>query len=135
MAINFINVIRRIVAEKAALQILDKNFIGGTVDKGLGMLSGLFDFNAGGGYVPSNSLSVVGERGPEIIKGPAYVQDTAGSAYALSQQSNNGKSGNIVINNNINANDMIAFMSSTAGKKVITNAVSANKQKLKGVLR
>jgi hypothetical protein len=30
---------------------------------------------------------------------------------------------------------MIAFMSSTAGQKVITNAVSANKQKLKGVLR
>ncbi len=135
MAINFINVIRRIVAEKAALQILDKNYIGGAIDTGLGMLGGLFDFNAGGGYVPSNSLSVVGERGPEIIKGPAYVQDTAGSAYALSQQSNNGKNGNIVINNNINANDMIAFMSSTAGQKVITNAVSANKQKLKGVLR
>lgn len=135
MAINFINVIKRMVAEQAAAKLLTGLNITGKIDSGLGMLGGLFDFNAGGGYVPSNSLSVVGERGPEIIKGPAYVQDTAGSAYALSQQSNNGKSGNIVINNNINANDMIAFMSSTAGQKVITNAVSANKQKLKGVLR
>ena len=56
-----------------------------------GILGGLFGGFAGlfdkGGRVPSGKFAIAGERGPEIIQGPAHVTSTANTAKMLSQGS------------------------------------------------
>lgn len=50
------------------------NFLGGLVDNVLGGIGDLFGgFFADGGRLPAGQFGVVGERGPEIVTGPATI--------------------------------------------------------------
>lgn len=51
---------------------------------GGGLLGGLFaGFFDGGGDIPSGQFGIVGERGPEIVTGPAHVTSRADTARAM----------------------------------------------------
>lgn len=67
--------------------------------------AGLFD---DGGYIPKGSYGIVGERGPEIVRGPANVtsrKETAALARsALSGGGGESSATYITINNNISGN-------------------------------
>ena len=50
--------------------------VSGIISKGLGFL-GLFDH---GGSIPSGGVGIVGEKGPELVRGPAHVTSRADTA-------------------------------------------------------
>lgn len=89
LAKNFGNMLRRLAAEAAASEIFDwikglANGGGGGSTSNAGTWASLVSAFAGffdtGGNIPSGQFGVVGERGPELVSGPAHVisrEDTA----------------------------------------------------------
>lgn len=86
--------IQRIIAEAVAADIARRLF-GGLVEGGsgegalgsiLGGIGSFFGFKNTGGVVPAGSFAIAGERGPEIVRGPATVTSTR----QTSQQSGGG---------------------------------------------
>jgi len=84
---GFIEVIRRMAAEAAAAQIMDSIF-GSTTQSGqreggidwAGLATTFAGFFDGGGSIGSGQFGIVGENGPELVRGPALVtsrNDTA----------------------------------------------------------
>jgi tape measure domain-containing protein len=72
-----------------------QNLFSGGGGAGLGgmlgtLLGGMFD---NGGTVPSNKFGIVGERGPELVSGPAKVYNRAKTAREM--QNASGRGGNI----------------------------------------
>ncbi len=89
---NFGQILQRMVAEAAAAQIFD-SIIGAAKDSaGSGGLIGtattaigsFFGYKDGGGTIPSGGWGIVGERGPEIVRGPAAVTSRMDTAKAMS---------------------------------------------------
>jgi hypothetical protein len=80
-----------------------------------------------GGMIPSGSFGVVGERGPELVSGPAMVTPQA----ALSQPVNN-----TYVTNNISAVDAAGvaalFMNN---RKMLLGATETARKELPGRLR
>lgn len=66
------------------------------------MFAGFFNT---GGRIPSGKFGIAGERGPEIISGPANVVSTAKTAELLNQRAPEPT----VVNYNINAVDALSF--------------------------
>jgi hypothetical protein len=68
-----------------------------------------------GGYIPSGSVGLVGERGPELVQGPANVTGRQATAAALSSQ----PTVNVKV---VSAPDQAAaeqFLSTAAGERLI----------------
>jgi lambda family phage tail tape measure protein len=93
LAVSFIQEIETMMLKAAAAKFLGALGIGGEG----GLFAGLF---AEGGDIPTGKFGIVGEAGPELIKGPASVisaKDTAGMT--------GGGGGGTTIINNISAID------------------------------
>lgn len=84
---NFVKIIRRMAAEMAAAQIFDSIAGLGKSDGGAGGWSGLIASFAGlfdsGGRIGSGQWGIVGERGPELVQGPALITSRQETAKAL----------------------------------------------------
>ena len=88
----------RIVAKKIFVTIIDM------LTGGMGSLfAGFFDK---GGYIGSGQFGIVGEKGPELVRGPAMVTGRAETA-ALMQDAGMGGGGSVTYN--INAVDARSF--------------------------
>jgi len=89
------------IAETIFRSQLRQLLVGGVGGAGGGILGGIGDFFAGffanGGLIPSGKFGVVGERGPELVSGPAQVTPM------------NGMGGSTTVNYNINAVDTDSF--------------------------
>lgn len=72
MVKSFGQTVRRIAAEAASSAILKSIFGGlsGSNNAFLAAFGGMFDT---GGYLPAGKWGIAGERGPEIVKGPAVI--------------------------------------------------------------
>ncbi len=94
MALDFVNVLRRMAAEAVAAAIFNK-IIGsvGAAAGGPGIVGSLLSAFAGpkdaGGSIPSGSFAMVGERRPELVAGPATVM--GGAQTASMMQRNKGR--------------------------------------------
>lgn len=85
---GFVNMIRRMVAELAAQQILSSLF-GGLQNSDNQILSGFGSAFAGfkdsGGMIGAGQFGIVGELGPEIVRGPASVTGRQQTASMLKE--------------------------------------------------
>lgn len=90
---GFGKMLRRMVAEAAAAQIFDSIFgkagAGGARSGGMdfaGMATsamGFFGFKDSGGSVPAGGWAIAGEKGPEIVRGPANVTSRIDTAKMM----------------------------------------------------
>jgi tape measure domain-containing protein len=65
------------------------NLIGGIIDFGGSIIGAFTDmFFADGGYIRPGSMGIVGDAGPEIVRGPANVTSTADTASMMGRGSN-----------------------------------------------
>jgi phage-related minor tail protein len=97
---DMISQLKRLLAKKIFKTIL--NFLGG----GLGSLfSGFFDQ---GGIIPAGKFGIVGEKGPEIVTGPANVIGRMETQGILANE-NQGSGQPTNVTYNINATDAQSF--------------------------
>lgn len=105
MAKGFADTLRRMVAEAAASRVLGAVF-GSMAGSSTSWVSSLGNFFAGafdaGGTIPPGKVGIVGEYGPEIVRGPALVTGRSETSRALS-------GGQVQINFSIMANDTTGF--------------------------
>ena len=92
--------LKRLLAKKIFSTIL--NFLGGGLG---GIFAGLFDQ---GGVIPAGKFGIVGEKGPEIVTGPAKVIGRSDTERMLSD-ANSGGSGGTNITYHISAVDAQSF--------------------------
>ena len=99
---DMINQLKRIVAKKIFTSII------GILTGGVGsFFAGLFDQ---GGIIPTGKFGIVGEKGPEIVTGPAKVVGRKDTERMLdSANSNRDRSGGTNITYNISAVDAMSF--------------------------
>ncbi|URA07007.1 putative tail tape measure protein [Xanthomonas phage Elanor] len=85
-----------------------------------------------GGQIPAGKIGLVGEYGPELIKGPASITGRVSTARAM--QEAGGQSGgqapapqtNLRIINQYDTGHVADFMGSDVGEEIIMNAVRSN---------
>ena len=117
-----------------------KALLGGIGGGGGGLLGGLFGgFFAGGGRIPAGQYGIVGEMGPELIRGPAAVtpmemvkvdDDGGGGGGAGSQGDVHLKNVNL-----FDASDMLSkALGTRAGERVILNFINQNRGAVQGAL-
>lgn len=95
--------------------------LAGGVSKASG-LGGLFSgFFAEGGSIPSGKFGIVGEKGPEMVAGPATVTPNAGGAK-------------INIHNYSNANVEARQMSDGEIMVLVQSAINANNKRVPGIV-
>ncbi len=83
-----------------------------------------------GGDIPAGSFGLVGERGPELVNGPAHVTSRADTARMLA----GGSQPNITIHNAFDAGDSVhAYMSSTRGQQTFVNYIKQNAHTIRAV--
>jgi hypothetical protein len=98
--------------------------------------SGAYDL---GGDIPAGRFGIVGEYGPEIVRGPANVTGRAATAQMLSGAGPGGggqpqQQPGMTIVNAYDAGDAVhQYMSSTRGKQVIINHVKQNWRTIRAV--
>lgn len=88
--------------------------IGGTAGGAIGDFAGKFD---SGGTIPSGSWGIAGERGPEVVQGPAAV---------TSRQTTAGMMGPEIKLTNVNVSDpreALDVVQSNAGDKAVVNTI------------
>jgi hypothetical protein len=121
------NLIQRMIAEAAAAQLTKSLFdsldIGGGAGGGGGFdLSGIFSsfdgFFDSGGRIGAGKFGVVGERGPEIVRGPANVTSRADTAKMTSGNT-------IIINQPGVSNTREAERSAGATRRAVMGAVNS----------
>ena len=113
--------VARLAAKKAFAWILGKFIPGG---KEAESFAGMFDK---GGFIPGGQWGIVGERGPEIVNGPARVTSREDTAKMI------GGSTNITLN--INAVDAASFKALVArDPEFITNVALAGARRMPGGL-
>lgn len=106
---NFGKILQRMAAEAAAAQVFDAigAAFGGGGAGGGGSSGGFGEFFAGlfdtGGTIPSGQFGIVGERGPEIVRGPAMVTSRKETERMMSGSSLS--IGNMVFPNVTNARE------------------------------
>ena len=96
---DMINQLKRIVAKKIFMSIIDL-FTGGAGS----IFAGLFDQ---GGVIPSGKFGIVGEKGPEIVTGPAKVIGRKDTERMMSGSESGGAS--TYVTYNISAVDAPSF--------------------------
>ncbi|AUR88718.1 coil containing protein [Vibrio phage 2.117.O._10N.261.45.E9] len=93
-----------------------------------------------GGNIPSGGFGLVGEYGPELVKGPANITGREATMDAFKKAANGDQSQsssavqnptNIRIINSVDPQMMADAMGSTEGEKVIMNVLKRNNQALK----
>jgi len=83
-----------------------------------------------GGRIPAGSVGLVGERGPEFVRGPADVTSRSDTAKLLQ----GGGQQRIRIVNAYDAGDAVhQYLSSTQGERVIVNHVKRNWKTIRAV--
>ena len=97
----------------------------------LALFSGAQSFFAGlfdkGGYIPAGQFGIAGERGPEIINGPARITSTDATARIMGQ----GGSGPTNITYNISAVDVQSFRTALArDPEFVYNVTQAGQRRL-----
>lgn len=99
--------------------------------------AGAFD---NGGRIPSGSIGLVGEFGPELIQGPANVTSRKETANAFRQAQNQNNAPqtpaqpiqqNFRIINTFDTQEIASAMGSTEGERVIMNHIKRNARTLK----
>ena len=76
LAISIIQELEKIAIKAAAIQVFKS--------MGLGDIFGSFTgAHADGGFIPSGSFGIVGEKGPEIVNGPANITSTKDTAAMM----------------------------------------------------
>lgn len=90
-----------------------------------------------GGQIPAGKIGLVGEYGPELVKGPASVTGRVGTARAM-QEAGGGDAPQPVQNNIriVNAFDVSVvgdYLGSDAGEELIMNAVRRNQTTIKSL--
>jgi len=83
-----------------------------------------------GGYIPAGGVGLVGERGPELVRGPANVTGRADTARQLEV----GPS-NVTIYNGFDDSFVHAAMAGAMGEKIIMNAVRKNSTTVRSLVR
>jgi len=127
MAAKWSQMLHRMVSEALAAKLTEKLFGQGTVGGGwLGAMGAFFGFKAHGGSVPAGSFAIAGERGPEIVRGPATVTSTADTA------AQSGGSRPIRIINAFEPSVVAGFLGSDEGEEIIMNVVRRNQPALAG---
>ena len=95
-------------------------------------VAGAFDE---GGIIPSGSVGLVGEIGPELVKGPATVTSRRDTAALLEKNAqNNGETPAPIVNVILDPNDMIAVMASGAGERQGLVFIESNASQIKSML-
>ena len=89
-SIGIIQELEKIALKAAAAQVFKAS--------GIGDLFGAVGKTASGGTIPSGTFSLVGENGPELVKGPASVTNAPTTADMMG-------GGQTIINNNVSAID------------------------------
>lgn len=86
-----------------------------------------------GGQIPAGGIGIVGEYGPELVKGPASVTGRVATARAMQEASGDQAQGqaaasprNIRIVNAFDNQVVGDYMGSDAGEEIIMNVVSRN---------
>ena len=98
---DMIEQLKRIVAKKIFTTIID------LLTGGMGSIfSGFFDK---GGVIPSGKFGIVGEKGPEIVTGPANVIGRMETQGILTGAGDGGSGGSTNITYNISATDAQSF--------------------------
>ncbi|UZT28688.1 putative tail tape measure protein [Vibrio phage 033B] len=95
-----------------------------------------------GGNIPAGGVGIVGEYGPELVKGPANVTGREDTSALLQQLVNQQQAApqalnpqtNIRIINAIDPEVMGEYLGSTAGEKTIMNVLKRNTRTLKGMV-
>jgi len=87
--------------------------------------AGMFDK---GGAIPNGRWGIVGEYGPELVRGPAMVTSRADTAAAMS------KPMNVRIVNAFDTSVIKDYLGSDAGEQVILNAVRRNGQTIRSLV-
>lgn len=90
--------------------------------------SGAYD---DGGQIPAGKVGIVGEYGPEIVKGPASVTGRLATARAMQESGGGGQAPqaaptNLRIINAFDTSVVGDYMGSDAGEEIIMNAVRNN---------
>ena len=112
-------------------------FSGGGAGGAGGLFGGLFaGFFAGGGRIPSGQYGIVGEMGPELVKGPATVIPTE---MVDSNDSDRGIETNVEVPVRVvNAIDGPGLLSQAlgtrAGERVFLNFISQNARAVQGAI-
>ncbi|ANT45264.1 tail length tape-measure protein [Xanthomonas phage Xoo-sp2] len=91
-----------------------------------------------GGQIPAGKVGIVGEYGPEIVKGPASVTGRVATARAMQEAGNGGGAQQAAPTNLriINAFDTAVvgdYMGSDAGEEIIMNAVRRNQSTIRSM--
>ena len=92
-----------------------------------------------GGQIPAGKIGLVGEYGPELVKGPASVTGRVGTARAMQEADGGGGQSSGPVQNNIrivNAFDVSVvgdYMGSDAGEELIMNAVRRNQTTIRSL--
>jgi lambda family phage tail tape measure protein len=111
---GFVNSILEEILRSQIQSIIARTF--GGIGGGRGTTSSLFaGFFANGGTIPGGQFGVVGERGPELVSGPATVTPMS--------------SGSTVVNYNINAVDAMSFKQLVASDPSFIYAVTEQGRK------
>jgi lambda family phage tail tape measure protein len=111
---GFVNSILEEILRSQIQSIIARTF--GGIGGGRGTTSSLFaGFFANGGTIPGGQFGVVGERGPELVSGPATVTPMT--------------SGSTVVNYNINAVDAMSFKQLVASDPSFIYAVTEQGRK------
>ena len=82
MTSYFTDIFNTVKAKTAGIRDALSGIGGGISNKVSGAFGGIGDFFAGffanGGFIPGGKFGVVGERGPELVSGPAQVTPMGG---------------------------------------------------------
>ena len=87
--------------------------------------SGVFDL---GGMIPAGSFGVVGERGPEIVQGPAQVTSRKDTAEMMQQPVQNIR----IIN--VQDENVEDYLGSDAGERKVMNIMRRNRSLVRGMV-
>lgn len=91
-----------------------------------GKVAGLYD---NGGDIPAGKVGIVGEIGPEIVRGPATVTSRKETA-AMARDAANGGGGDgrpVVVQNIVDPSLVLEALNSPDGEDVIKNIMSRNR--------
>lgn len=97
--------------------------------------SGAYD---DGGQIPAGKVGIVGEYGPEIVKGPASVTGRLATARAMQESGGSGSQAaaaqtNLRIINAFDTSVVGDYMGSDAGEEIIMNAVRRNQTTIRSL--
>ena len=133
MVTDFANALRKMLSEALASQFFKWlagvfSNSGSSILQSLGGIIGAHDL---GGSIATGSLGIVGERGPEIIAGPATVMPTRETASLLGGQSKPQSIKVVLVDDRSRIGD---YMSSSEGEQVMLASLRRNARTVRAML-